>query len=218
MNDIVMIGPQGSGKGTQSDLLAKKLGIPHISLGTLFRTEVKNGTEVGKKIEVFISRGDIVPSDIAAEVLTQRLTAADARSGVILDGYPRTLDQADMLENILAPLGRRLTRAIYLNVPDEEAIVRLEGRRVCTNTACEKNFHLKYAPPAKPEVCDACGSPLKQRADDKPDLIKHRLELYHSETVPLIELYKGLGVLQEINAHRDITDVHADILRAVDAN
>lgn len=215
MNDIVLIGPQGSGKGTQSDLLAQKLGVPHISLGTLFRTEVQNGTDVGKKIEGYISRGDIVPSDIAAEVLTQRLTATDARNGVILDGYPRTLDQADMLENILAPLGRRLTRAIYLNVPDAEAIVRLEGRRVCTNTACEKNYHLQYHPPAKPDVCDACGAPLRQRADDKPDLIKHRLALYHSETVPLIELYKGLGVLQEIDAHRNIPEVHADIVKAV---
>jgi len=215
MNDIVLIGPQGSGKGTQSDLLAQKLGIPHISLGTLFRTEVKNGTDIGKKIQGYISRGDIVPSDIAADVLTQRLTATDARGGVVLDGYPRTLDQADMLENILAPLGRRLTRAIYLNVPDEEAILRLEGRRVCTNTACEKNYHLKYAPPAVADVCDKCGSPLKQRDDDKPDLIKHRLSIYHTETVPLIELYRGLGVLQEINAHRNIDEVHADIVKAV---
>ncbi len=215
MNDIVMIGPQGSGKGTQSERLAEKLGVPHISLGTLFRAEVKAGSDVGKAIEAYLVRGDIVPSAVASEVITRRLAAKDAENGVILDGFPRTLEQADMLDNILMPLGRRLARVVYLNVSDEEALLRLEGRRVCTNGACERNYHVKYHPPAKPDVCDRCGSALAQRKDDNPEAIKHRLALYHTETMPLIALYQGLGVLREIDGQRTIDEVHSDILKAV---
>jgi adenylate kinase len=215
MYDIVLIGPQGSGKGTQSDRLAEKLGVPHISLGTLFRAEVKAGTETGKAIEGFISRGDIVPSDVASEVIIGRLSAPDAANGVILDGFPRTLEQADMLDNILSKLGRKLNYAIYLNVSDEEALVRLEGRRVCTNGACERNYHVKYHPPAKLDICDRCGSTLAQRKDDTPEAIKHRLSIYHTETMPLIALYRGLGVLNEIDGQRTIDEVQADIRKAV---
>lgn len=215
MHDIVMIGPQGSGKGTQSTHLAQTLGMPHISLGTLFRAEVQAGTDVGQEITGYINRGDIVPSQIASAVLSQRLSKGDATNGVILDGFPRTLEQADMLDNILGPLGRKLAHVVYLNVSDDEAMKRLSGRRVCTNTSCERNYHLEYNPPKTPDVCDNCGGPLAQRKDDNPEAIKHRLELYHSETSPLIALYKGLGLLREIDGQRTIDAVQADIQKAV---
>ncbi|HTM68567.1 MAG TPA: adenylate kinase [Candidatus Binatia bacterium] len=215
MNDIVMLGPQGSGKGTQSSALSEKLGLPHISLGTLFRTEVQDGTDIGREIKGYIERGDIVPAAIASSVITSRLSKGDAANGVILDGFPRTLEQADMLDNILGQLGRKLAHVIYLNVSDDEALKRLSGRRVCTNTACERNYHLEYHPPVKPGVCDRCGSPLAQRKDDTPEAIKHRLSLYHSETAPLIALYIGTGLLREIDGQRTIDAVQADILSAV---
>jgi adenylate kinase len=215
MSDIVMIGPQGSGKGTQSSLLAQKLSMPHIALGTLFRAEVQSGTELGAEISSHIDRGDIVPSAIANRVIMERLSKGDASKGVILDGFPRTLEQADSLENILGQLGRTLSHVIYLNVSDEAALRRLAGRRVCKNTSCERNYHLEYNPPAVPETCDRCKGPLVQRKDDNPEAIKHRLSLYHSETMPLIALYKGLGLLREIEGQRTIDEVQTDILKVI---
>ena len=215
MNDIVLLGPQGSGKGTQSTLLAEKLSMPHIALGTLFRAEVQSGTDVGQEITGYITRGDIVPMAIANRVITERLSKGDATNGVILDGFPRTLEQADSLDNILGQLGRKLAHVIYLNVSDEEAMRRLTGRRVCKNTSCERNYHLEYHPPKVPDICDRCKGPLMQRKDDNPEAIKHRLSLYHSETMPLIALYTGLGLLREIDGQRTIDEVQADLIRAV---
>lgn len=215
MRNVVMIGPQGSGKGTQSDLLSTNLGIPHISLGTLFRTEVGKGTELGKTLAAIMGRGEIVPIDVADKVITGRLAQDDATKGVILDGYPRTLEQADSLENILLNLGKKLTHVIYLNITDDEALKRLTGRRVCTNTACERNFHLEYNPPRAAGICDNCGGGLAQRKDDYPEAIQHRLSIYHTETMPLIALYQGLGVLHEIHAMRPIDEVSADIAKAL---
>lgn len=215
MHDIVMLGPQGSGKGTQSSLLSEKVGMPHISLGTLFRAEVEAGTDLGQELSAIISRGDLVPAALAEKVLTARLGQGDAGNGVILDGFPRTMEQADSLDNILGPLGRKLAHVIYLNVSDEEALKRLTGRRVCTNTSCERNYHVEYQPPKTPGVCDKCGSPLAQRKDDTPEAISHRLSLYHSETMPLIALYQGLGLLREIDGQRTIDAVQADIRKAV---
>ncbi|HJV32818.1 MAG TPA: nucleoside monophosphate kinase, partial [Patescibacteria group bacterium] len=146
---------------------------------------------------------------------TGRLSQDDAANGVILDGYPRTLEQADSLENILAHLGKKLTHVIYLNITDEEALKRLSGRRVCTNSACERNYHLEYNPPKAAGVCDHCGSGLAQRKDDTPEAIQHRLSLYHTETTPLIALYQGLGILHEIPAMRPIGEVGGDIAKAL---
>lgn len=215
MNDIVMLGPQGSGKGTQSSLLSEKLGMPHISLGTLFRAEVEAGTDDGKELAAIMGRGDLVPAALAERILTTRLSKGDAQNGVILDGFPRTMEQADSLDNILKNLDRKLGHVIYLNVSDDEALKRLSGRRVCTNTACERNYHLEYHPPQQPGVCDKCGSPLAQRKDDTPEAIQHRLSLYHSETAPLIALYAGSGLLREIDGQRTIDAVQADIVTAV---
>lgn len=215
MLNVVMIGPQGSGKGTQSDRLSAQLGIPHISLGTLFRTEVGKGTDLGKTLAEIMGRGEIVPIEVADQVIIGRLQQRDAEKGVILDGYPRTLEQADSLDNILSHLGKKLTHVIYLNITDEEALKRLTGRRVCTNTACERNYHLEYSPPKTANVCDHCGSGLAQRKDDHPEAIQHRLSIYHTETTPLIALYQGLGVLHEVQAMRPIDEVSADIAKAL---
>lgn len=213
--DIVMLGPQGSGKGTQSALLSEKYAMPHVSLGTLFRTEVAMGTDIGKEISEYISRGDIVPSAIATKAIADRLSKGDAANGVILDGYPRTLEQADALDNIMGTLGRKVSHVVYLNVSDAQAMHRLGGRRVCTNTACERNYHLELMPPKVPDVCDRCQSPLKKRVDDTPEAIAHRLAIYHNETAPLIALYAGLGLLREINGEKPIGEVQAAIAQAI---
>jgi adenylate kinase len=218
MKNIVMIGPQGSGKGTQSELLALKLNIPHISLGTLFRAEVAKKSDIGQEVAGYMARGEIVPIDVANKVITGRLSMPDAGHGVILDGYPRTLEQADALENIFRQLDRPLTHVVYLNVADEEALNRLSGRRVCSNTSCEQNYHVTLNPPKKdPAKCDACGAALIQRPDDVPDAIRRRLEIYHSETTPLISLYKGQGVLHEIDGQRPIGEVQSSVRSACGA-
>lgn len=216
MKNVVMIGPPGSGKGTQSDLLSLKLNILHISLGTLLRAEISKKSGLGKTLSSYIDKGEIVPIDIATAVITERLSRHDAGRGVILDGYPRTLAQAGALENIFKTLDRPLTHVIYLKVSDGEALRRLSGRRVCSNTSCELNYHLELNSPKKTHgKCDACGSDLAQRKDDVPDAIKRRLELYHSETAPLISLYRGRGLLREIDGQRPIGEVQNLVRSAI---
>lgn len=218
MKIILMIGPQGSGKGTQSELLAFKLGLPHITVGTLFRTEIAKGSELGTKMKDYMDRGEIVPSDITDRVITERLSRKDAANGMILDGYPRTLEQADKLDNIMSTLGRTITDVVYLNITHAEAHHRLAGRRVCQNVACEQNYHLEMNPPTKKAgFCDKCGSVIAQRSDDTPDAIERRLHIYEVDTVPLIELYKGQGYLREMDAMKPIGDVQQHILTAIGA-
>ncbi len=211
MKNIIMIGPQGSGKGTQSDLLSSVLRIPHIAMGTLFRTEVAKRSELGKLISSYTDRGEIVPIDVTAKVITDRLSLPDASGGFILDGYPRTREQADLLKRVLASLGRNVTHAVYLNITDDEALQRLSGRRVCANTACERNYHVEHHPPAVSGCCDVCGSALMQRKDDVPEAIKRRLEIFHSETLPLVALYRDEGVLHEIDSMHMIGEVQAAV-------
>ncbi len=215
MKNIVMIGPQGSGKGTQSDVLCRVLGVPHIAMGTLFRTEVAKKSALGQLISSYTDRGEIVPIDVASKVLTERLSAADAANGMILDGYPRTRDQANVLRGVVHDLGRELTDVLYLNITDEEAMRRLSGRRVCSNTACERNYHVEYHPPAVADMCDVCGAPLMHRKDDVPDAIKRRLEIFHTETMPLVALYRDEGVLREIDSMHTIEEVQAAIREAL---
>lgn len=213
-----MIGPQGSGKGTQSELLALKLGLPHITMGTLFRMEIARGSELGKKMKDFMDRGEIVPAEISDLVITERLSRKDAMNGMIIDGYPRTLEQADKLDNIMTSLGKAVTDVIYLNITHAEAHRRLAGRRVCQNVECEQNYHLEMNPPTKKAgFCDKCGGPIAQRSDDTPDAIERRLHIYEVDTVPLIELYKGQSLLREIDAMKPIGDVQQHILTTVRA-
>lgn len=210
-----MVGPQGSGKGTQADLLARRLGIPHVGMGTLFRTEIASGSELGARINAIVSKGDLVPAEVADEVLAARLASPDARTGVIFDGFPRNREQAASLDAILGKLGVRLDHVVYLNISDDEAVKRLAGRWVCTDAACERNYHDEYLPPRSAGKCDACGSALRHRPDDIPEVIRHRLEVYHRDTAPLVDLYRERGLVREVDGERPIEVVAEDVYRAV---
>ncbi|MEY4723452.1 MAG: hypothetical protein RLZZ324_965 [Candidatus Parcubacteria bacterium] len=211
MYDILMLGSQGSGKGTQSERMAVKLGIPTVSVGKLFRAEIDRATGLGTEITSYIQKGDRVPPEIVDQLVRGRLGEDDCAGGVILDGYPRTFGQKDVLDAIFAEHGRALTHVIYLRISDEEALKRLSGRMVCSNTKCEANYHVTFNPPKQEGVCDRCGSALIQREDDKPDAIRHRLELYHADTQPLINHYRERGILKEIDGERTIPEVEAAI-------
>lgn len=216
MHNLLMLGAQGSGKGTQSERLSAKLGIPTISVGHLFRTEIDLGTGLGQEITSYITKGDRVPSEIVNQLMKGRLDEDDVRNGVILDGYPRTFEQKDVLDSIFEKHSQALTHVIYLNVNDDEALRRLSGRMVCSNTKCEETYHATFNPPkGDPNTCDKCGSPLMQRDDDKPEAIRHRLELYHKDTQPLIDHYRERGILHEIDGAMPIADVEATINSAL---
>lgn len=215
MYDILMLGSQGSGKGTQAERLSEKLGIPTISIGKLFRAEIDRGTGLGAEIESYIAKGDRVPSEIVDQLMRGRLAEEDAAGGTILDGYPRTFGQKDVLDQIFAEHQRALTHVVYLRITDEEALRRLSGRLVCSNVKCEENYHVTFNPPKTEGICDKCGSPLMQREDDKPDAIRHRIELYHKDTQPLIEHYRERGILKEIDGEKPIAEVEAAINAAL---
>ncbi len=213
MYNILMLGVQGSGKGTQSERLSAKLGIPTISVGHLFRTEIDKQTGLGREIMSYIEKGDRAPDMMVNQLMLGRLEEEDTGNGCILDGYPRTFDQKDQLDKIFAENGgRKLTHVIYLSVPDAVSLDRLSGRWVCSNTKCEENYHVTFNPPkGDPNKCDKCGSQLIQRDDDKPEAIKHRLELYHKDTQPLIDHYRQRGILYEIDGSQPIAKVESDI-------
>ena len=215
MYDVLIIGPQGSGKGTQAEHLAAKLGVPLVSVGHLFRAEIDKTTGLGSEMSSYIAKGERVPPAIVDQLMRGRLHEEDAVNGVLLDGYPRTVEQKGTLEKILGELGRKLTHVIYLNISDDEAILRLSGRLVCSNLKCETNYHITFNKPTNPDICDKCGSPLIQRKDDTPDAIKRRLELYHADTQQLIAYYQQLGILHEINGALPIAEVEAAINAAL---
>lgn len=216
MHNILMLGAQGSGKGTQSEKIAARLDIPTVSVGHLFRTEIDRETGLGKTIKDYTDRGDRVPSMIVNQLMHGRLDEDDVRNGVILDGYPRTLHQAQNLDEIFAAHNQSLTHVIYINVDDAVSLNRLSGRWICSNTKCEANYHETFNPPKKAAgKCDLCGSPLIQRSDDTPDAIRHRLDLYHKDTQPLIDHYRAKGILVEVNGDQPIEKVEADISKAL---
>ncbi len=194
---IVMLGPPGSGKGTYSSRLSKKLGIPHISTGDLLREEVSKGSDLGKKAKEYMDKGELVPNEIVLEILKQRLQQPDCEKGFILDGFPRNLEQAKILETIT-----KIDLVIYLDVPDEIIIERLSNRRICKK--CGAIYNLKTMPPKVPGKCDICGGELYQREDDKPEVVKRRLETYRKETTPLIQYYREKGILSEFKVEEEI--------------
>lgn len=213
--DIVVFGPQGSGKGTQSEILAKRLHIPAVSVGQLWREEIAKHTELGVQAESIVATGGLVPPELTTQIVYERMMKPDASEGLILDGYPRFLAQLESHDKILDSLGRELTDAILLKVSDELSVARLAGRRSCTNAACGANFHLEFQPPQQPNVCDRCGAPLAQREDDVPDAIKRRLGLYHKETEPLTKVYEERGILRVIDGSQSIDNVAAQIAAAL---
>lgn len=218
--NIIMLGTQGTGKGTVAGLISEQTGLPQISTGDIFRKNISEKTPLGVEADKYISKGNLVPDDITVPMVEDRLTWDDAKNGVILDGFPRTIEQAEKLDKILAKKGEKIDLVINLVTPKEEIIDRMLTRRVCTNQDCKATYNIKLHPPVKEGICDKCGSPLKQRADDSdPEAIKRRLEIYEEKTSPLVEYYKEKGVLRtetvSISINRMGKDVANDVVRDI---
>lgn len=218
--NIIMLGAQGTGKGTVAGLISEQTGLPQISTGDIFRKNISEKTPLGVEADKYISKGNLVPDDITVPMVEDRLKWDDAKNGVILDGFPRTIEQAEKLDKILAKKGEKIDLVINLVTPKEEIIDRMLTRRVCTNQDCKATYNIKLHPPVKEGICDKCGSPLKQRADDSdPEAIKRRLEIYEEKTSPLVEYYKEKGVLRtetvSISINRMGKDVANDVVRDI---
>jgi adenylate kinase len=210
--NLILLGPPGAGKGTQAERLQDDFQVPFISTGDMLRSNVKALTELGKQAQMYMRAGELVPDDLIVAMAAARLHEEDARDGFILDGFPRTLEQAKALEKQLSTLGRRVTAALLVDVPDEEVIRRLSGRRVCVKSG--HNYHVEFDPPKHEGVCDQDGSRLMRRDDDDPEVVRNRLRVYHEQTEPLVEYYDEQGVMRRIDGTRDATEVH-DHIRAV---
>lgn len=206
---LIMMGAPGAGKGTQAAKIAKKYGIPQISTGDMFRAAVKEGTPLGKKAQDYMSTGKLVPDEVTIGIVRERLAKDDCAGGFILDGFPRTVEQADALNEILKTQGRSLSAVINISVPLEDLIERGVGRRICRN--CGATYHVKFHAPAKENVCDACGGELYQRADDTAETMQKRLSVYESSTRPLIDYYKQSGIYAEIDGKQKIEKVTEDL-------
>ncbi len=212
---IIMLGAPGAGKGTQAKMIADKFGIPHISTGDIFRANIKNGTPLGQKAKSYMDQGLLVPDELVCDLVVDRIAQADCERGYILDGFPRTIPQAEALDAALEAKGDKVDYAMNVEVADENIIRRMSGRRACLN--CGKTYHLVHIPPKTEGICDVCGSELVLRDDDKPETVKKRLDVYHEQTAPLIDYYTKKGILAEVDGSQDMAKVFADILAAVGA-
>ena len=210
---LILMGPPGAGKGTQAAELVKKYGIPQISTGDMFRAAVKEGTELGKKAAECMKTGALVPDEVTVGIVKERLSKSDCANGFILDGFPRTVDQADALEKILSDLNLKLDRVLNIHVPAEDLIERAVGRRICKS--CGATYHVKFNPSKVENVCDNCSGELYQRADDNAETMKNRLSVYEESTRPLIEYYKKAGKYTEIDGRQAIAKVTADLEAAL---
>lgn len=206
---IIMLGAPGAGKGTQAKRIAEKYGIPHISTGDIFRANIKEGTELGLKAKEYMDQGLLVPDEVTIGMLLDRIHQADCKNGYVLDGFPRTIPQAESLNKALADMGEAIDFAIDVDVPDENIVNRMGGRRACLK--CGATYHVEYAAPKAEGVCDACGSDLVLRDDDKPETVQKRLTVYHDQTQPLIEYYKGQGVLHSVDGTQAMEAVFESI-------
>jgi len=207
--NLILLGPPGAGKGTQAERLVEDFDLPYYATGDILRAAVKAGTELGSKAKEFMDRGDLVPDEVISGVIAERIDSSEALDGFLLDGFPRTLPQAESLGSALEPLGRRLTAVLSIEVDDDEVVRRLSGRRVC-----EKNghpYHVDLDPPKNPGFCDQDGSPLIQRDDDREETIKHRLAVFHDQTEPLVDYYESQGLLRRFDGSRSPDEVHAHI-------
>ena len=212
---IIMLGAPGAGKGTQAKRIAQRYGIPHVSTGDIFRANIKNGTELGMKAKAYMDAGNLVPDEITIGMLLDRIHEADCEKGYVLDGFPRTIPQAESLTAALKERGEKMDYAIDVDVPDENIINRMSGRRACL--ACGTTYHIAYNPPKKEGVCDQCGEPLVLRKDDKPETVKNRLEVYHQQTQPLIDYYKKEGILAQVDGTQNMDQVFEDIVKILGA-
>jgi len=210
---ILLMGPPGAGKGTQAAELVKAFDIPHISTGDMFRAAIKDGTDMGKQAKSYIDKGQLVPDAVTIGIVRDRLAQADCKKGFILDGFPRTVEQADALTGILQELGLSLTRVLNINVPAADLIERAVGRRICKK--CGATYHTKFNPPKAEGICDECGGELFQRADDNAETMQNRLSVYEASTKPLIDYYKKAGLYTEVDGRQAIDKVTADLIKVL---
>lgn len=212
---IIMLGAPGAGKGTQAKMIADKCSIPHISTGDIFRANIKNGTELGSKAKEYMDKGLLVPDELVCDLVVDRVQQDDCKRGYILDGFPRTIPQAEALEEALEKFGQKVDFAVDIEVPDENIIDRMAGRRACVG--CGATYHIVFNPVKKEGICDVCGEKLILRDDDKPETVKNRLDVYHEQTQPLIDFYKERGVLRGVDGTQSMEKVFDDILSIIGA-
>ena len=212
---IVMLRPRGAGKRTQAKMIAEKYSIPHISTGDIFRANIKNGTELGKKAKSFIDKGQLVPDELTLDLIMDRFKEDDCKNGYVLDGFPRTIPQAEALDEALKANGEKVDFAIDIDVPDENIVRRMGGRRACVN--CGATYHIVYSPTKVEGKCDKCGEELIVRDDDKPETVLSRLEVYHNQTQPLIDYYNEQGILKSVDGTIDMKDVFNEIVKILGA-
>ena len=202
---IIMLGAPGAGKGTQAKMIAEKYGIPHISTGDIFRSNIKDGTELGMEAKKYMDQGLLVPDELTVKILLDRVARADCRNGYVLDGFPRTIPQAEVLDQALEKISDQIDFAVNVSVPDENIVKRMSGRRACVG--CGATYHIEHIPPKKEGICDTCGMELILREDDKPETVQNRLNVYHSQTQLLIEFYQKKGILQTVDGTVDMKAV-----------
>jgi len=209
-----MLGAPGAGKGTQAKMIADTYGLPHVSTGDIFRMNIKNGTQLGMEAKTYMDQGLLVPDELTVRILLDRVAQDDCKNGYVLDGFPRTIPQAEVLEDALTKLGDQIDFAINVEVPDENIIRRMGGRRACLS--CGATYHIEHVPPKKEGICDACGQELVLRDDDKPETVKNRLRVYQEQTQPLIDFYTKKGVLRTVDGTQDMKDVFNAIKEILD--
>ena len=212
---IVMLGAPGAGKGTQAKMIAAKYEIPHISTGDIFRSNIKNGTELGRKAKEYMDQGLLVPDELTVDLVIDRLAQDDCKKGYILDGFPRTIPQAEALDGALAKLSDKLDYALNVDVPDENIVSRMSGRRACLK--CGATYHVEFNPSSKGDICDVCGDKLVLRDDDRPETVQKRLSVYHEQTQPLIDYYAKKGILKTVDGTQSMDDVFAAIIGILEA-
>ncbi len=212
---IIMLGAPGAGKGTQAKQIADKYSIPHISTGDIFRANIKNGTELGKKAKQYMDQGALVPDELTCDLVMDRIQQDDCKNGFVLDGFPRTIPQAEALDAALGKINEKMDYAIDVDVPDENIVNRMSGRRVCLN--CGATYHLISIPPKVEGICDRCGSEIVLREDDKPETVQKRLKVYHEQTQPLIDYYKNQGILKSVDGTQPMDEVFKAIVTILGA-
>ena len=211
---IVMLGAPGAGKGTQAIMISERYKIPHVSTGDIFRSNIKNGTELGMEAKKYMDEGKLVPDELTVRILLDRVAKEDCENGYVLDGFPRTILQAEVLTKELNQLGDKIDYAINVDVPDDNIVARMSGRRSCP--ACGATYHLVHIPPKQEGICDQCGGALVLRDDDRPETVQKRLSVYHEQTQPLIEYYEAAGVLRTVDGTKDMKEVFAGICGILD--
>ena len=212
---IIMLGAPGAGKGTQADILSQEMSLPHIASGDLFRQALEERTEIGLLARSYMEKGELVPDEVTIKMILERISQPDCISGCLLDGFPRTLHQAEVLDEVLKEQGKTIDKAIYIEAPNEELVKRLSGRRLCR--VCQTPYHIISSPPKAPEKCDKCGGELYQRSDDREETVKDRLGVFFAQTVPILDYYKKQGKLISVNGNLGIQGVAREIISALKA-